>query len=143
MRFNKLLMFNLQLVVLFCYYVYIRNLWGIMSDVNKAYQMAMRGEIVSTVSPLAMDEDIGCKKCGHIFTLSEALYEEPHELYPAVIKHGFQCPKCKNINFAYVKTPKLMSLEKRITKADTPLKQKARIKYQREFARVQKNFGMV
>lgn len=114
-----------------------------MNDVLKNYEMAERGEIVSTVSPLAMDEDIGCKKCGHIFTLTEAQYAEPHEKYNKVTKHGFKCPNCQNVNFAYVKTPKLRSLEQRIAKSPDALKQSARRKYQREFQRTQKAFGMV
>lgn len=114
-----------------------------MNEVEQAYEMAKRGEIVSTVSPLAMDEDIGCKKCGHIFTLSDAQYSEKHEVYPAVKKHGFKCPNCENINWAYVKTPYLLTLEKRIVNSPLELKQKARKKYQREFTRVQKRFGMV
>ena len=113
-----------------------------MNDVEKAYEMAKRGEIVSTVSPLAMDEDIGCKKCGAIFTLSDAQYEEPHETYPAIIRHGFKCPKCENINWAYVKTPKLLSLEKRIKNSPVEKREAARKKYQREFQRVQQSFRM-
>jgi len=114
-----------------------------MNDVENAYEMAKRGEIVSTVSPLAMDEDIGCKKCGAIFTLTEAQYQEPHEKYPGVMRHGFKCPTCENINWAYVKTPYLLTLEKRIKDSPLELKQRARKKYQREFSRVQKRFRMV
>lgn len=106
------------------------------------FELVEKGEIVSTVSPLALDEDIGCKKCGAIFTLAEAQYDEQHELYSAITKHGFRCPKCENINFVYVITPKLRSLEQSIKNAPDDLKTKARRKYQREFWRTQKQFGM-
>lgn len=110
---------------------------------ESAYELADRGEIISTKSILAVDEDYGCRKCGATFTLAEAIHEEPHEIYSLVTKHGFKCPSCNNVNFAYVKTPKLRRLEQRIYDVRLPLKQKARRKYQREFRSVQKQFGMV
>jgi phage FluMu protein Com len=113
------------------------------NDVDKAFEMADRGDIVSTKSALAFDEDIGCKKCGAIFTLAEANYDAPHETYPAVRKYGFRCPKCENINWAYVKTPKLVLLEKNIDNSPIELRHKARKKYQREFQHTQRAFGMM
>ena len=110
---------------------------------KNAYDLIQQGDIVSTKGMLALDEDTGCRKCGAVFTLAEAVYEEPHEVYSLVIKHGFRCPECHNVNFAYVKTPKLRHLEQKIYDARLPLKQKARRKYQREFQIVQKQFGMV
>lgn len=107
---------------------------------SNAYDLAKRGEIVSTVSPLAMDEDVLCRKCSSIFTLSDAVYQETDR---NITKHGFKCPSCGNINYSYVKTPKLLSLEKRIAKAPMNLKEKARRKYQREFQNVQKRYEMV
>lgn len=106
-----------------------------------AYELADSGEIVSTKSVLALDEDYGCRKCGAKFTLAEAVYEEAHEVYSLVTKHGFKCPSCENVNFAYVKTPRLRRLEQNIQTTIAPLRQKARRKYQREFRSVQKQFG--
>lgn len=111
--------------------------------VEEAYRLANKGEIVSDTSALAMDEELACKKCGKITTLSNAIYTEPHEIYKLVIKHGYKCEHCQNVNFAYVKTPKLLTLENNIRNAPMQLKQKARKKYQREFRVVQKQFGMV
>lgn len=107
---------------------------------EKSYKLAMAGEIVSTKSALAFDEDILCRKCGHTFTLAESNYEAAHQTYPSVKVVGMQCPGCKNVNITYVKTPTLMALEHKLNNAPLEKRKKLRAKYQREFTRVQKEF---
>ena len=115
----------------------------LQENVERAYGLADKGEIVSSTSGLAMDEELVCKKCGKVTTISNAKTSEKHELYARVTRYGYKCSHCENVNWAYVKTPTLLTLEKRIKNAPMQLKQKARKKYQREFRVVQKQFGMV
>ncbi len=100
------------------------------------------GDIVFTKSLLAFDEDLVCRRCGHIFTLTEGNWEGKHPKYNQVKAIGLCCPNCKNVNVAYYKTKKLMALEEKIRKAPSyQQKRKRQGKYQREFLRVQKRYG--
>jgi len=107
------------------------------------FELANEGEIVSTKSALALDEDVFCKQCGNIFTLAESNWEMPHPNFRGVKLHGMQCPRCKVVNVTYVKTPKLRRLEQKIEDAPFALRQKRRKQYQREFKKVQKLFGTI
>ena len=101
------------------------------------------GELVATKSLLALDEDLICRRCSHIFTLAEGNWEGTHPEFESIKAIGIQCPKCKRTNVAYYKTNKLFELEKRLHSAPFEKKRKLQAKYQREFLRVQKKYGGV
>jgi DNA-directed RNA polymerase subunit RPC12/RpoP len=105
-----------------------------------SYELAQRGEIVSTKSALAFDEDVICKRCGRIFSLAESNWVGSHPRYKKVKLHGMQCPYCKNVNVTYAKTPKLREMELRIDKAEFVRRKKLRAKYQREFTKAQRKY---
>ena len=107
-------------------------------------ELADSGEIVSTKSLLALDEDLICRRCSAIFTLAEANWEGKHPEFESVTAIGFQCPKCRITNVAYYKTAKLYDLERAIDKAVTQDQfDKGVKKYRREFIQVQKKYGGV
>lgn len=111
---------------------------------QKDYDLAQKGEIVSTKSLLAFDEELVCKQCGHIFPLAEGTWFGEHPKFKGIELHGIKCPQCERVNVTYVKTPRLKALEKIIDNAQTIAKEdKARAKYKREFSRVQKKFGRI
>ena len=107
-------------------------------------ELADSGDIVSTKSLLALDEDLVCYRCSHIFTLAEGNYEGKHPKYENITGHGIMCPKCKRVNIAYWKTPELYALEKDIDSASTQKQLDKRVaKYQRKFLAVQNKYGNV
>lgn len=111
---------------------------------QKEYDLAENGEIVSTKSALAFDEDIACRQCGHIFPLIEGNWQGEHPKFKRIEAHGIKCPNCGRVNITYVKTPKLKTLENKINNAPTDEKAQAyRAKYQKLFRSVQKKFGRV
>lgn len=106
------------------------------------------GEIVTTKSLLAFDEDILCRVCGHTFTLAEGNWEGAHPDFAGVKAIGIMCPNCERVNVAYYRTSTLAKLEKRIEKLsdedkDPKAIDKAVRKYRREFIKVQKKYGNV
>lgn len=107
---------------------------------EKSYEMAQRGEIVSTRSALAFDEELLCKKCGSVFTLIEGNYETSHPVYEAVKLYGIQCPSCKHVNLTYAKSPSLVTLEAKLNDAPYEKRPALRAKYQRLFLREQKQY---
>ena len=107
-------------------------------------ELADSGDIVSTKSLLAFDEEIFCKRCGSVFTLMEGNWEGKHPDYPGVDAIGIRCPQCERVNVSYYKTALLHRLEGRIENA-TPGKQRTKAikKYRREFLKVQKKYGNI
>lgn len=107
-----------------------------MSDVLTKIES---GEIVSSRSPLALDEMMVCKRCNARFTMDEALYEDGHPKYPMVKRHGFKCPNCQRVNIAYYKSPTLCRLEKAIyQKPVGKVRDRARRRYERVFKQEQR-----
>lgn len=113
-----------------------------MEEKKSFEELADSGEIVSTKSLLAFDEEIYCKVCGGTFTLMDGNWEGSHPEFPGVKAVGIKCPHCERVNVSYYQTQSLIKLENRIGKLG-PGKQreKAIKKYQREFIGVQKKYG--
>jgi hypothetical protein len=107
-------------------------------------ELADSGEIVSTRSLLAFDEDIYCRVCKNSFTLMDGNWEGTHPEYPGVKAFGIKCPHCERVNVSYYKTNTLIKLEKRIGRlTDGKHRDKAIRRYQREFVKVQKRYGEI
>lgn len=115
-----------------------------MDDKEKVRKQIDSGEIVNMKSQLAFDEDIVCRVCNAIFTLAESNWEGRHPEYSGVLAIGMKCPNCERVNVTYWKTQYLIKLEKRLDRLIHPKQMhKARNKYQKEFMRVQKQYGVL
>ena len=115
-----------------------------MNDKEKVSKKIDSGEIINMKSQLAYDEDFVCKICDAIFTLAESHWEGRHPNYNGVLAYGMKCPNCERVNVTYWKTQYLVKLEKRLDRLRNQKQMhRARNKYQKEFMRVQKMYGVV